>query len=62
MSYPKNKIINDPIYGFINIPFDLIWLEIASRSRGTPRIANQYVKRVRDFAQVKGCLIIKITS
>ena len=25
MSYPKNKIINDPIYGFINIPFDLIW-------------------------------------
>ena len=29
-------------------------VEIASRSRGTPRIANQYVKRVRDFAQVKG--------
>ena len=28
--------------------------EIASRSRGTPRIANQYVKRVRDFAQVQG--------
>ncbi len=25
MSYLKNKIINDPIYGFINIPFDLIW-------------------------------------
>ncbi len=25
MSYPKNKIINDPIYGFINIPFNLIW-------------------------------------
>ncbi len=29
-------------------------IEIATRSRGTPRIANQYVKRVRDFAQVKG--------
>ncbi len=29
-------------------------LEIASRSRGTPRIANRLVKRVRDFAQVKG--------
>ena len=29
-------------------------VEIATRSRGTPRIANQYVKRVRDFAQVKG--------
>ena len=29
-------------------------VEIATRSRGTPRIANQYVKRVRDFAQVQG--------
>ena len=28
--------------------------EIASRSRGTPRIANRFLKRVRDFAQVKG--------
>lgn len=28
--------------------------EIASRSRGTPRIANRLLKRVRDFAQVKG--------
>lgn len=27
-------------------------LEIASRSRGTPRIANRLLKRVRDFAQV----------
>ena len=27
--------------------------EIASRSRGTPRIANRILKRVRDFAQVK---------
>ena len=29
-------------------------LEIASRSRGTPRIANRLIRRVRDFAQVKG--------
>ena len=29
-------------------------IEIATRSRGTPRIANQYVKRVRDFAEVEG--------
>ncbi len=29
-------------------------LEIASRSRGTPRIANRLLKRVRDFAMVKG--------
>ncbi|MDE7390104.1 MAG: Holliday junction branch migration DNA helicase RuvB [Lachnospiraceae bacterium] len=29
-------------------------LEVASRSRGTPRIANRLLKRVRDFAQVMG--------
>ncbi|MCT4621452.1 MAG: Holliday junction branch migration DNA helicase RuvB [Marinisporobacter sp.] len=29
-------------------------IEIAKRSRGTPRIANRLLKRVRDFAQVKG--------
>lgn len=29
-------------------------LEIASRSRGTPRIANRLIRRVRDFAEVKG--------
>jgi Holliday junction DNA helicase RuvB len=29
-------------------------VEIASRSRGTPRIANRILKRVRDYAQVKG--------
>ena len=29
-------------------------LEIAKRSRGTPRIANRFLKRVRDFAMVKG--------
>ena len=29
-------------------------LEIASRSRGTPRIANRLLKRVRDYAQVRG--------
>lgn len=28
--------------------------EIASRSRGTPRISNRLLKRVRDFAEVKG--------
>jgi Holliday junction DNA helicase RuvB len=29
-------------------------MEIARRSRGTPRIANALLRRVRDFAQVKG--------
>ncbi len=32
--------------------------EIASRSRGTPRIANRLLKRIRDFAQVKGSGVI----
>jgi len=33
-------------------------LEIASRSRGTPRIANRLLRRVRDYAQVKGRPVI----
>lgn len=32
--------------------------EIASRSRGTPRIANRLLRRVRDFAQVRGAPVI----
>lgn len=38
--------------------------EISSRSRGTPRIANALLRRVRDFAQVKGdgTINIKITK
>ena len=37
-------------------------LEIAGRSRGTPRIANALLRRVRDFAQVKGDGRIDTTS
>ena len=33
-------------------------MEIASRSRGTPRIANRFLRRVRDFAQIMGNGII----
>ena len=33
-------------------------LEIARRSRGTPRIANRLLKRVRDFAQVDGLNVV----
>lgn len=29
-------------------------LELASRSRGTPRVANRLLRRIRDFAQVRG--------
>lgn len=34
--------------------------EISGRSRGTPRIANRLLRRVRDFAQVKGSGIIEL--
>lgn len=36
-------------------------LEIARRSRGTPRIANRLLRRVRDFAQVRGDGVISET-
>lgn len=39
----------------INVPIDFeSAIEIAGRSRGTPRIANALLRRVRDFAQIKG--------
>ncbi len=37
-------------------------LEIASRSRGTPRIANRLLKRARDYAQVMGNGVITVES
>ena len=37
-------------------------LEIASRSRGTPRIANRLLKRTRDFAQVMGDGVITVDA
>ncbi|ODV13646.1 MAG: Holliday junction DNA helicase RuvB, partial [Rubrivivax sp. SCN 70-15] len=41
--------------GLLNVPTDAMGaLEIARRSRGTPRIANRLLRRVRDYAQVKG--------
>lgn len=41
------EILNVPIH-------DSSAFEIARRSRGTPRIANALLRRVRDFAQIKG--------
>ena len=39
----------------LNVPIDeRAAFEIAGRSRGTPRIANALLRRVRDFAQIKG--------
>ena len=40
------------VYG--NHAFFEAAVEIFRRSRGTPRIANSLLRRVRDFAQVKG--------
>jgi Holliday junction DNA helicase RuvB len=41
--------------GLLAVPMDAAGaLEIARRSRGTPRIANRLLRRVRDYAQVKG--------
>lgn len=43
----SSKILHTPIHKDAA-------LEIAGRSRGTPRIANLLLKRIRDFAQIKG--------
>lgn len=41
--------------GILGVPISVeAAMEIAGRSRGTPRIANALLRRVRDFAQVKG--------
>ncbi|HAP68328.1 MAG TPA: Holliday junction branch migration DNA helicase RuvB [Flavobacteriales bacterium] len=41
--------------GILDVPIDeSAAVEISRRSRGTPRIANALLRRVRDFAQIKG--------
>ena len=41
--------------GLLNVPMTKEGaVEVARRSRGTPRIANRLLRRVRDYAQVKG--------
>ena len=58
LTYYDTKTLTDIVTrsaGILNIPIkeDAAY-EIASRSRGTPRIANALLRRVRDFAQIKG--------
>ncbi len=49
--------------GILNIGIDKEGsLEIASRSRGTPRIANRLLKRARDYAEVIGNGVIDLSS
>ena len=58
LEYYDSHVLSDIIKrsaSILNIKIDTqASLEIACRSRGTPRIANSLLRRVRDFAQVKG--------
>jgi len=58
LQYYDVKTLTDIVQrsaGILNIPIEgSAAYEIASRSRGTPRIANALLRRVRDFAQIKG--------
>ncbi|MDE0871842.1 MAG: Holliday junction branch migration DNA helicase RuvB [Flavobacteriales bacterium] len=58
LQYYDVKTLTDIVHrssGILKIPIeDSAAYEIASRSRGTPRIANALLRRVRDFAQIKG--------
>jgi Holliday junction DNA helicase RuvB len=58
LQYYNTELLSDIIQrsaSILNVPiaFDAA-IEIAGRSRGTPRIANALLRRVRDFAQIKG--------
>jgi len=64
LEYYDAKLLTDIVTrsaGILNIPImhDAAF-EIARRSRGTPRIANALLRRVRDFAQIKGTGIIDL--
>ena len=58
LEYYDQKILTGIIKrsaGILNVRIDeAAAIEIAGRSRGTPRIANALLRRIRDFAQVKG--------
>lgn len=58
LQYYNAKTLTDIVErsaGILEIPHETAAAyEIASRSRGTPRIANSLLRRVRDFAQIKG--------
>jgi Holliday junction DNA helicase RuvB len=58
LEYYDNDVLSGIIRrsaGILNVPCSIPAAnEISSRSRGTPRVANALLRRVRDFAQVKG--------
>ncbi|MCL6216785.1 Holliday junction branch migration DNA helicase RuvB [Zunongwangia pacifica] len=58
LQYYSTELLSDIVQRsaqILNVPISLeAAIEIAGRSRGTPRIANALLRRVRDFAQIKG--------
>jgi holliday junction DNA helicase RuvB len=64
LEYYDHDILNGIVKrsaGILNVKIDKdAAFEIAKRSRGTPRIANALLRRIRDFAQVKGSGTIDI--
>ncbi len=58
LEYYDSKVLSTIVKrsaGILNVPIEKnASSEISSRSRGTPRIANALLRRIRDFAQVKG--------
>ncbi|WP_185883042.1 Holliday junction branch migration DNA helicase RuvB [Blattabacterium cuenoti] len=64
LNYYNKKLLKYIVFRsakILNIPItEEASLEIANRSRGTPRIANFFLRRIRDFAQIKGNGIIDI--
>ncbi len=58
LNYYKTELLTNIVQRsaqILNVPINMeAAIEIAGRSRGTPRIANALLRRVRDFAQIKG--------
>lgn len=58
LQYYSTELLSDIVKrssSILNVPISSqASLELAKRSRGTPRIANALLRRVRDFAQIKG--------
>ena len=58
LNYYKKELLTTIIQrsaSILKVPISMeAAIEIAGRSRGTPRIANALLRRVRDFAQIKG--------
>ena len=58
LQYYTTELLSDIVQRsayILNVPISMeAAIEIAGRSRGTPRIANALLRRVRDFAQIKG--------